>query len=288
MFAMCTYATVYDYRFDIGGRPLFSWPYFVVPSVSFGTLAGALAVFLITTALSRLPRLNHPAFNIPGFTRATKDRFFVAIEARDDDFDPDRVEAAHRCRCRSGRCASAGCRDEAARSRPGRCCCCSRAASKLDMYTQHYFKWWDRSTFFANGSSMRQPVAGTVARDAPNGPVRAARHHRRGDAGARARAVRHLLRALPRPLRARRGHDRAARLPAAALAGRRRAAHGQGGALLRTRSPRGRARCTAMPPASRRRTAGRSSPTSARCSRARTPTSASLPQQDRAQLEAAK
>ena len=42
---------------------------------------------------------------------------------------------------------------------------------KLDMYTQHYFKWWDRSSFFANGSSMRHPVAGTVARDAPNGPV---------------------------------------------------------------------------------------------------------------------
>ena len=94
MFAMCTYATVVDYKFNIGGRPLFSWPYFVVPSVSFGTLTGALAVFLITTALSRLPRLNHPAFNIPGFTRATKDRFFVAVEARDDHFDPDRVEAA--------------------------------------------------------------------------------------------------------------------------------------------------------------------------------------------------
>ncbi len=42
---------------------------------------------------------------------------------------------------------------------------------KLDMYTQNYFKWWDRSSFFANGSSMRHPVAGTVARDAPNGDV---------------------------------------------------------------------------------------------------------------------
>ncbi len=94
MFGMCTYATVFDYKFDIGGRPLFSWPYFIVPSVSFGTLTGALAVFLITTALSRLPRLNHPAFNINGFTRATKDRFFVAVEARDDSFDADRVEAA--------------------------------------------------------------------------------------------------------------------------------------------------------------------------------------------------
>ena len=42
---------------------------------------------------------------------------------------------------------------------------------RQDMYTQSYSKTWDRSDFFANGSSMRQPVAGAVAREAPNGPV---------------------------------------------------------------------------------------------------------------------
>ena len=94
MFGMCTYATVYDYTFNIGGRPLFSWPSYVVPSISFGALLGSLAVFAAMMALSRLPRLNHPAFNIPEFTRATEDRFFVAVEARDDSFDPDRVVAA--------------------------------------------------------------------------------------------------------------------------------------------------------------------------------------------------
>ncbi len=94
MFGLCTYATMVSYRFNIGGRPLFSWPSFVVPSVSFGALTGALAVVGAMLALNRLPRLNHPAFNIPRFTRATEDRFFVAVEARDDDFDADRVEAA--------------------------------------------------------------------------------------------------------------------------------------------------------------------------------------------------
>ena len=94
MFGMCTYATIVSYRFNIGGRPLFSWPAFIVPTASFAALSGAVAVVAAAMVLSRLPRLNHPSFNIPNFTRATSDRFFVAVEARDDSFDADRVEAA--------------------------------------------------------------------------------------------------------------------------------------------------------------------------------------------------
>lgn len=94
MFGMCTYATIWGYRFNIGGRPLFSWPSFVVPSVSFGVLSGTLVVFFLMLLLNRLPRLNHPAFNIPGITRCTANRFFVAVEASDDSFDADAVEAA--------------------------------------------------------------------------------------------------------------------------------------------------------------------------------------------------
>lgn len=94
MFAMCTYATVYAYRFNIGGRPQFAWPAFLVPSVSAAMLGGTLVAVFAFFVLNRLPRLNHPAFNIPDFNRATNDRFFVAIEARDETFDPARAEAA--------------------------------------------------------------------------------------------------------------------------------------------------------------------------------------------------
>jgi hypothetical protein len=94
MFAMCVFATVSSYRFNIGGRPLFSWPAYIVPSFSSAMLAGAVAVLLVMLFLNRLPRLNHPAFNIPDFIRASSDRFFVAVEARDDEFDPERVERA--------------------------------------------------------------------------------------------------------------------------------------------------------------------------------------------------
>ncbi len=80
---MCIYATAYDYVLDIGGRPLVSWPSFVVPSLSFAMLAGTLATLLGLLFTSRLPRLNHPAFNIPGFTRASQDRYFLVITPAD-------------------------------------------------------------------------------------------------------------------------------------------------------------------------------------------------------------
>jgi hypothetical protein len=90
-YGMCVYATAYGYVLDVGGRPRFSWPAFVVPSVSFAMMSGTLAVHAVFLFLNRLPRLNHPAFNIPGFGRATQDRYFLVAEARGPDFDADRI-----------------------------------------------------------------------------------------------------------------------------------------------------------------------------------------------------
>ena len=42
---------------------------------------------------------------------------------------------------------------------------------RQDMYTQDSSRTWDRNGFFADGSSMRHPVAGTVGRDMANPPV---------------------------------------------------------------------------------------------------------------------
>jgi Ni/Fe-hydrogenase subunit HybB-like protein len=94
MFGICAYATTEDYVFDIGGRPRFSWPAFIVPSVSCGLLCAALATFLAMLGANRLPRLNHPAFNIPGFLGASQDRLFAVVEAQAEAIDPSIIEQA--------------------------------------------------------------------------------------------------------------------------------------------------------------------------------------------------
>lgn len=91
-FGMILYVTVWDYPFNIGGRPLISWPYYIIPSVAAGTLFGAVMVVLAMLFLDRLPRINHPVFNIDGIERASQDRIFVVVEARSEDFDPRVVE----------------------------------------------------------------------------------------------------------------------------------------------------------------------------------------------------
>ena len=96
MFGMCTYATVSDYVFDIGGRPRFSWPAFLVPTASFACLCSGMAVVATMCVFNRLPRLNHPAFNIPGFRRATEDRFFVVAHGKTADFDASAADRAFR------------------------------------------------------------------------------------------------------------------------------------------------------------------------------------------------
>lgn len=92
--AMCAYYTGASYRLNIGGRPNLSWPSYIVPSFSFALMVAAALMTLAMIVLNRLPRLNHPAFNIPDFTRASQDRFYLAVEARDDRFDPAAVTRA--------------------------------------------------------------------------------------------------------------------------------------------------------------------------------------------------
>lgn len=86
-FGMSAYATIVGYPINVGGRPSFSWPSFVIPSVSIAALIGAIAMAFTLLVLNRLPLLNHPVFNIEGFERATQDRFFLCIESSGEHFD---------------------------------------------------------------------------------------------------------------------------------------------------------------------------------------------------------
>ncbi len=64
----------------------------MVPSFAFAMMSGVVAIHLALLVLNRLPRLNHPAFNIPGFLRASEDRFFLSVQAQGEGFEVERIE----------------------------------------------------------------------------------------------------------------------------------------------------------------------------------------------------
>lgn len=86
-FIMQYWANTWGYSLNIGGRPYFSWPSFVPVTFEMMVLTTALTGLFGLLAICGLPRYNHPLFNSKNFERATKDRFFVCIEASDPKFN---------------------------------------------------------------------------------------------------------------------------------------------------------------------------------------------------------
>ena len=80
-----------DYPFHISGKPLFGLPANIPIMFELTVLLSAFATFFGMWGLNGMPKLYHPLFTNRRFRRATQDRFFIVIEARDPQFETERT-----------------------------------------------------------------------------------------------------------------------------------------------------------------------------------------------------
>ena len=85
------YVTVIYFPINIAGRPLHSWPAYIVITFEMTILFAATRCVLGLLALCGLPMPYHPVFNVPRFALASRNRFFLCIESTDPLFDHDRT-----------------------------------------------------------------------------------------------------------------------------------------------------------------------------------------------------
>ncbi len=83
----------WNFRLIVGGKPFFS-PLFAFPiSYELTILFTAFATIIGMFLLNRLPMHYHAVMKQAHYRRATDDRFFVVIEARDPRYDPTATRA---------------------------------------------------------------------------------------------------------------------------------------------------------------------------------------------------
>jgi hypothetical protein len=81
-----------NYPYLISGKPFFSLPANIPITFEVTVLFSAITAVVSMFLFNGLPQFNHPTFNSWRFKRVTNDKFFIAIEAGDPQFDEARTE----------------------------------------------------------------------------------------------------------------------------------------------------------------------------------------------------
>jgi hypothetical protein len=94
-FGLQTWVHVVALPINVGGRPMLSWPMFIPVTFELAVLFAGLFTLVGLLVLNGLPHPYHPVFNVARFNRATRDRFFLCVEARDPQFERARGFLEH-------------------------------------------------------------------------------------------------------------------------------------------------------------------------------------------------
>ena len=87
-FGLAYWVSVLHSPYNIGGRPMNSWPSFIPVTFEMTILFAALTCVVGMLAFNGLPRPYHPIFNYPRFAEVMDDKFLLTVEADDPKFDP--------------------------------------------------------------------------------------------------------------------------------------------------------------------------------------------------------
>ncbi len=86
-FALQIGTHVFEYPIIVGGRPHLSLPSFIPPAYELTILLAAFTAVFGMLLLNGLPKPYHPVFNVPRFNLASREKFFLLVEAEDPKFD---------------------------------------------------------------------------------------------------------------------------------------------------------------------------------------------------------
>lgn len=90
-YALQYWVATTSYPVNVGGRPYHSWPSFIIVTFEMTILFAGLSAVFGMLALNGLPMPYHPVFNVPAFSKATENKFFLVVFSSDPEYDATRT-----------------------------------------------------------------------------------------------------------------------------------------------------------------------------------------------------